>query len=284
MLTDRGLAPGTVNSVHTVLVQVFEAAVMDSLIRANPTRNVLKSISRAFKKDPKEVRALTLEEQERFVNYVHSTPRFRKWAPLFTVLLGTGMRIGEALGLTWSDCDFKNNVISVNHTLSHCQNENGVHVKMITPPKTKSSNRIIPMLSDVRSTLMSLQTAYAARGGGGPRIGNYSGFVFVGGRGELIHNGTAFGALRTIIETYNQEEAERAERDGDEPFFLPHFGPHVFRHTFCTRFCENETDIKVIQEIMGHKDVRMTMNIYNTATAERKMNTIASLEGKIKIV
>ena len=143
------------------------------------------------------------------------------------------------------------------------------------------------MLSEVRSTLMDLHTAYVEKGNISPRIGNYSGFVFVGGRGKLIENGTAFGALKTIIDSYNKEEAEKAEssgNDGYEPLFLPHFGPHVLRHTFCTRFCENETDLKVIQEIMGHKDIRITMNIYNTATAERKVNAVTNLEGKIKIV
>ena len=64
---------------------------------------------------------------------------------------------------------------------------------------------------------------------------------------------------------------------------LPHFSCHHLRHTFCTRFCENETNLKVIQEIMGHADITTTMDIYNEATKDKKMESFAGLEGKIKI-
>ena len=53
--------------------------------------------------------------------------------------------------------------------------------------------------------------------------------------------------------------------------------------TFCTRLCENETNLKIIQEIMGHADISTTMNIYNEATKEKKIESFANLEGKIKI-
>ena len=58
---------------------------------------------------------------------------------------------------------------------------------------------------------------------------------------------------------------------------------HNLRHTFCTRFCENETNIKVIQEIMGHSDIGTTMNIYAEATEAKKRESFDNLEGKIKI-
>lgn len=61
------------------------------------------------------------------------------------------------------------------------------------------------------------------------------------------------------------------------------FSCHHLRHTFCTRFCENETNLKVIQEIMGHADITTTMDIYNEATKDKKMESFAGLEGKIKI-
>ena len=67
------------------------------------------------------------------------------------------------------------------------------------------------------------------------------------------------------------------------PQLLPHFSCHNLRHTFCTRFCENEKDLKVIQEIMGHADITTTMNIYNEATKERKVASFVNLEGKIRV-
>lgn len=62
-----------------------------------------------------------------------------------------------------------------------------------------------------------------------------------------------------------------------------HFSVHNLRHTFCTRFCENETNIKVIQDIMGHADISTTMNIYAEATESKKKESFDNLEGKIKI-
>ena len=76
---------------------------------------------------------------------------------------------------------------------------------------------------------------------------------------------------------------ERAAKERREPILIPHFSCHSLRHTFCTRFCENETDLKIIQEIMGHADISTTMNVYNEATKERKQASFARLEGKIKI-
>ena len=75
-------------------------------------------------------------------------------------------------------------------------------------------------------------------------------------------------------------EAVEEER---EPLLIRHFTVHNLRHTFCTRFCENETNLKVIQEIMGHADIETTMNVYAEATRDKKKESFAALEGKIKI-
>ena len=67
-----------------------------------------------------------------------------------------------------------------------------------------------------------------------------------------------------------KEEIQLAKEENREPVLLPHFTAHHLRHTFCTRFCENETNLKVIQEIMGHSDISTTMDIYAEATDEKK--------------
>ena len=90
-------------------------------------------------------------------------------------------------------------------------------------------------------------------------------------------------AIDRILRDYNKEETVRAGEENRDPELLPHFSVHNLRHTFCTRFCENETNLKVIQEIMGHADISTTMNVYNEATREKKQESFANLEGKIKI-
>lgn len=90
-------------------------------------------------------------------------------------------------------------------------------------------------------------------------------------------------ALERIYTACNNEERERAKEEKRPPVLIRHFSVHNLRHTFCTRFCENESNLKVIQEIMGHADIETTMNIYAEATTEKKVESFANLEGKIKI-
>ena len=101
--------------------------------------------------------------------------------------------------------------------------------------------------------------------------------------GECLNPHAINRAIDRISKAYNREETERAAEEKREPELLPHFSAHNLRHTVCTRFCENETNLKIIQEIMGHADISTTMNVYNEATREKKMESFANLEGKIRI-
>lgn len=90
------------------------------------------------------------------------------------------------------------------------------------------------------------------------------------------------GQYREYI-AYNNREKVKAKKEQRKPILIGHFSIHNLRHTFCTRFCENETNIKIIQEIMWHSDISTTMNIYAEATESKKKESFDNLEGKIKI-
>ena len=81
----------------------------------------------------------------------------------------------------------------------------------------------------------------------------------------------------------NEEEKEAAKKEDREPLILPSFSAHNLRHTFCTRLCENESNLKVIQSIMGHSDIQTTMDIYAECTQEKKQEVMTNLNGKIII-
>ena len=68
--------------------------------------------------------------------------------------------------------------------------------------------------------------------------------------------------IKRIVIEHNSAEEINAKREGRRAIIIPNFSCHIIRHTFCTRLCENETNIKVIQAVMGHKDIQTTMNIY----------------------
>ena len=114
-------------------------------------------------------------------------------------------------------------------------------------------------------------------------IDGYQGFVFMN-RSKTVHNPSDLNrALERMRKDYNRKEEAAALEEDREAVLLPHFSAHNLRHTFCTRFCENETNIKMIQDIMGHADISTTMNIYAEATEEKKRQTMKNLEGKIRI-
>ena len=87
-------------------------------------------------------------------------------------------------------------------------------------------------------------------------------------------------AIERARVAYNKDEIEIAEKEDREPLIIPHFSAHHLRHTFCTRLCENESNLKVIQSIMGHSDITTTMDVYAEATQEKKQEIVANLQGK----
>lgn len=110
-----------------------------------------------------------------------------------------------------------------------------------------------------------------------------SGFVFSTGEGNVYTPESVNRAIKRIYEDYNKKEEETAKKENREPLLLPHFSCHHLRHTFCTRLCENESNLKVIQSVMGHSDIQTTMDIYAECTAEKKQEVFATLNGKIMI-
>lgn len=203
--------------------------------------------------------------------------------PVITVLLGTGMRIGECLGLRWDDLDFKNRLISVNHSLIYRPDDEGYSRKFISTPKTLAGVRTIPMLDEVFEAFLQEYELQKFIGFVAEEIDGYSNFVFATVTGSVYMPSSVNHAIRRVVVAYNKEETEKAKKEGREPELLPHFTAHNLRHIFCTRLCENESNLKVIQTIMGHKEISTTMDIYADCTQEKKQEVLANLQGKIII-
>ena len=104
---ERGLQISTIDSVHTVLHQVLDMAVDDSYLRSNPSDNVLRELKKAHQFETNRRKALTIAEQNLLLSYLSKTPKYQHWYPIFAVMLGTGLRVGEATGLRWCDVDFE---------------------------------------------------------------------------------------------------------------------------------------------------------------------------------
>ena len=284
LMRDVGFKPNSLENIHTVLHPVFTIAVRDGLIRTNPTDGVMADIKKSHDWEKPKRHALTVPQQEAFVGFIKSNYKYRHWLPVFTFMLGTGCRVGEVAGLRWQDCDFQKNIITIDHNLTYRPSEDGSGCTFrISTPKTKAGERIIPMFAAVRDALISERIRQMESGVNQSVVDGYSGFVFSNRFNEILNPHSINRAIERIVRDYNLAESEQAEKESRKPELLPHFSAHNLRHTFCTRLCETGTNLKVIQEIMGHADITTTMDIYNEATQELKLQTFEKLEGVINI-
>ena len=154
-------------------------AVDDDYIRNNPSNNVLKELKQSHCFQTEKRRALTRPEQELFLDFLRKRPVYEHWYPIFAVMTGTGMRVGEITGLRWNDIDLKNEIISINHTLVYYNHaESGCYFSVNTP-KTKAGCRTIPMLDSVKSALLQEKKNQMADGNRcRVSIDGYTDFIF----------------------------------------------------------------------------------------------------------
>lgn len=284
LLNEVKISLGTLDTVHCLLHPTFQLAVRDEIIRNNPTDGVMKEISRESGKNRGIRHALTVEQQRAFMEYIANHPIYYHWWPMFTVLLGTGCRIGEALGLRWQDLDYDKRTISINHSLSYYQKpESNKSVLRISQPKTEAGIRTIPMLDIVKDAFEMLYEEQLENGFNESEIDGMSGFIFCNRFGTVPNPQTVNHTIKRIANSYNADEVVRAKKERRDPIILPNFSCHHLRHTFCTRLCENETNLKVIQSIMGHRNIETTMDIYAEATEEKKQESFENLAAKLDI-
>jgi integrase len=274
----------TLETIHTLLHPTFQLAVRDEIIRKNPSDGVMAEIKKSSDKAAGVRHALTIPQQRAFMNHIANHPVYYHWWPLFTVLLGTGCRIGEALGLRWDDLDYENRVISINHSLVYYPvGDNRTSVLHISKPKTEAGVRTIPMLDSVKDAFEMLHEEQEDEGFNETNIDGMSGFIFCNRFGSVPNPQSVNRAIKRIVIDYNASEAVNAKKERRETVILPDFSAHHLRHTFCTRLCENETNLKVIQSIMGHKDIQTTMDVYAEATEEKKQESFERLAAKMDV-
>jgi len=273
---DKILKISTIDSVHTVLHQVFDLAQDDNLIRYNPTDNVLKELKQSHNFKTEKKKALTIAEQKLFIDFLKCNRQYNHWYPVFAVMLGTGMRVGEVVGLRWCDIDLDEGTIDINHTLVYYNHGSGKGCSFsINTPKTKAGERTIPIMDFVKEAFL-LEKEYQETMGIQCKasVDCYTDFIFVNRFGNVQHQGTLNKAIRRIIRDCNDEILMKAKKN---PILLPKFSCHTLRHTFTTRLCESGVNVKVIQDVLGHADISTTMNIYADVTKDLKQKEFSAL-------
>ena len=285
LVDERNLKPSTIDNIHTVLHQVLQIAVDDDFIRNNPSDNVLRELKKAHCFQSEKRRALTKPEQELFLNFLKTHPVYEHWYPVFAVMIGTGLRVGEVTGLRWCDIDMESGMIDVNHTLVYYDHrtegsKSGCYFNVNTT-KTPASMRQVPMLGFVKEAFEHEKQKQEDLGlHCEVTIDGYTDFIFINRFGQAQHQATLNKAIRRIIRDCNDEQFLHS----DEPdVLLPHFSCHSLRHTFTTRMCEAGVNIKVIQDALGHSDISTTLNIYADVTKEMKAEEFKGLDSSFKV-
>lgn len=268
----RKMALNTLERIHEVLHQVFDLAVEDEYIRKNPSDKVMGELKRALNYDTPKRYALTVVEQDAFMNYIKATPRFQHWLPLFTFFLGTGCRVSEIVGLRWEDVhmdmDGTGGYVEINHNMVYYAQERDMDTGKakcyyaITTPKTKAGFRQIPLIAEVRQALLDEREFQQEVGiTCNFTVDDYTDFVFLNRLGKAHNPSTINRTIKRITEAYNVDELERAEKERRKPILIPPFSCHNLRHTFCTRMWENGANAKVVQDIMGYADFSTAVDV-----------------------
>lgn len=191
---------------------------------------------------------------------------------------------GECLGLRWQDLDFENRTISIDHNFVHRRVDEDGSTLHINTPKTEAGKRTIPMIEQVYEAFLEEYQIQQITGFCTQDVEGYSGFVFASSNGTVTLPAEVNRAIHRIVDDYNAEETALARKERRKPVLLPQFSAHHLRHIFCTRLCENESNLKVIQSVMGHKDIQTTMDIYADCTEDKKQEVIKNIEGKIFVI
>ena len=270
-LFEKGLKFSTIKTFNSMIFPCLELAVDDDILRKNPCKGCLSE----FSDDSTKRISLTEKEQEVLIDFVQRSTVYSVYYPLLVFMLGTAVRCGEAIGLTWNDVDFINKQININHQLIYKKTEN-TYGFYADSPKTESGFRIIPMSTEVYKALINQKETQLEKGQRtNVEIDGYKDFVFSTKRKNPIMPSEINNILSNIVNKYNSKIDREIE--------LPHISAHNLRHTGCTRMAEANIDPKVLQYIMGHSKISVTMDVYNHISFERNRKEIKKME-KIRLI
>lgn len=228
-----GLAPKTVREFHNLKRRAFSQAIKWSLLKNNPVIDATPPLIVT-----KEIQPWTKEQTRVFLKFLES----KSLAPIYELIIFTGVRKGEALGLKWEDIDFNKRKIRIVRSLARTK-EKGLFLKDV---KTQSSKRQVSITTYLIGKLQQhkINQKNQARLTG---IKNDQGMVF------CSLDGT-FKDPRNLLRDFNSLVKEAG---------LPKITVHDLRHLHATQLMINGVNPKVVQERLGHSRVAITLDLYS---------------------
>ncbi len=251
------LNPATVKKLYVIIQSIFRRGVEQGFIRDTPCHNILLPKRKTSRRN----KALEEDKLKRFVSFLNEKPWDEDFKRIIKVLLYTGMRSGECLGLAWEDVDFEHNIISINHTLTDL---GGKH--HLTPPKTESSIRQIAMGHDLKQILLAQRTYIEDLK---LALGDdfaHPEMVFVSALGNYRDRNSVYHSFKRF--TKGTEFSDMTL--------------HQLRHCNATLLLNQGFDLKVVSAHLGHCNINVTADIYADVLRSMKAKAADQIELALK--
>lgn len=265
-------AGSTMRQAYITMGTMFRSAVVNDLIPKHPMDGV------RFTKPvraPDDIKYLTVEEQKIFLETAKRSHNYYQYA----LILETGLRTGELIGLTWDAIDLEKRTLTVNKTLEYRYKQD---VWRAGPPKTEQSYRTIPLTNRAVDILQEIKAKRSTQKMA-PSLAQTLEYMDrrTGEKSSLVMSDLVFINFRTGEPSKNSSYDTHLYKLCDEAG-IKRFCMHALRHTYATRAIESGMQPKVLQKLLGHASIKTTMDRYVHVTDDSMAKAIEQFEAAQK--